>query len=601
MTELKKNDSADEPEPQRQGSLWLKKAYLQIRSYFAASDTKALIGLSLIIGVCTGVGAFIFRSMIDLFQSLFFEGGRQVFSFLGDYYIIIIPAIGGLIFGPLIYFFAREAKGHGVPEVMYAVARKNGRINPIVALIKALASSICIGSGGSVGREGPIVQIGSTLGSAIGRWFKVPSNLLRTLVAAGAAGGISATFNAPIAGVIFAMEIILREFTSQSFSIVVLSSVVAWVVGSSLMGDEIVFSVPPYALNHSGELLLYAFLGILAAVVARIYIRTIYTLEDTFDNWKIMPEYFKPVVGGFILGVIGLYILKNSDGQTIFGVGYGVVESALLGKLALKIMLVLLVAKLIATALTLGSGGSGGVFAPSLFIGAMLGGSFGLVAGHFFPTIAGPGAYALVGMAAVFAGATHAPMTAIIILFEMTRDYHIIMPVMISTVIAVIISHAINPETIYTLKLSRRGVKLSSGKTMGSLEGVTVAQVMSKEVEYVREHLALDGLTDVLEKSVHSGFPVTDSNEELVGLLTYAELHSVVTNDDLVPQLLVVKDVMREPSPIVFSDEPVSDVTPKFDAQQVDRFPVVHRDNPKKMVGIITQADVLNVYQKMLS
>ncbi|MFQ6001957.1 MAG: chloride channel protein, partial [Anaerolineae bacterium] len=283
--------------------------------HWQLTETTVLIGTALVVGIGSGFGAVFFRWMIAFFRYLAFEEGKQLLGFLGRYYLILIPALGGLIVGPLIYFFAREAKGHGVPEVMEAVALRGGRIRPIVAVIKSLASSICIGTGGSVGREGPIVQIGSALGSTLGQLLHFSDERVRNLVACGAAGGIAATFNAPIAGALFASEIILGEFTATYFSSVVISSVTATVISRIFLGDSPAFKVPPYSIVSPGELGLYAILGILASFVAVLFVLTLYKAEDIFDVWKF-PEYLKPAAGGLLIGLLGLYFPQ------IFGVGY---------------------------------------------------------------------------------------------------------------------------------------------------------------------------------------------------------------------------------------------------------------------------------------
>jgi len=421
-------------------------------------ETASLIVLSLTVGVAGGFAALFFRWLITFFQNLFFVRTAAILSFLGAYYIVLIPALGGLIVGPLIYFFAREAKGHGVPEVMEAVALKGGRIRPRVSLVKALASSICIGSGGSVGREGPIVQIGSAVGSTIGQALKMSEDRIKNLVACGAAAGISATFNAPIAGVFFALEVILGEFSTGSFSAVVLSSVTASIIARAFLGDHPAFDIPKYSLQSPWEIGNYFLLGILCAVTALLFIKILYFFEDVFDAIKI-PEYIKPVFGGFIIGATGLFFPQ------IFGVGYETVSLALTGNILITTLALLIFVKILATSITIGSGGSGGVFAPSLFIGAMLGGFFGYVVGAFYPGWAGvSGAYALAGMGGVFAAAAHAPITAILILFEMTNNYRIILPLMITCVISVTIISLLSKENIYTEKLLRRGVDLRAAR-----------------------------------------------------------------------------------------------------------------------------------------
>ena len=359
-----------------QGEKYLK----LLLGYLQSSETVFLLLFANIIGIGAGFGAMIFRWLIESFQNIFFQQGQTAFSFMGQYYVIIIPAIGGLIAGLIIYFFSNETKGHGVPEVMLAVATTGSKIRPRVAAIKALVSSICIGSGGSVGREGPIVQISSALGSSLGQLFRLSENKKRILIACGAAGGIAATFNAPLAGIFFALEVILREYGTRYFSSVVLSAVTATVISRSFLGSSPAFIVPHYELVSSWEILFYFLLGFLAAIIGWIFIRMLYKSEDIFDAMKI-PNYVKPALGGLILGVIGFYFPQ------VFGVGYLSVEQTLNGQMGSLLILGLIGLKIVATSLTLGSGGSGGVFAPSLFIGVMLGSSFGTLIQSLFPSI----------------------------------------------------------------------------------------------------------------------------------------------------------------------------------------------------------------------
>lgn len=423
-------------------------------SRLPASEIVTGLGLAVIVGAVSGFGAVVFRWLIKIFQSLFFDGGGKLLAFLGQYYVIVIPVVGGLLVGPLIYFCAREAKGHGVPEVMEAVAVRGGRIRPRVAVVKSLASSLCIGSGGSVGREGPIVQIGASVGSAIGQWLRLPDEKIKTLVACGAAGGISATFNAPIAGVFFALEVILGKVVTTRFGHVVISSVTADLLAHAFLGNKRAFTVPHFGIVSTWEIGFYVVVGIAAALAALAFIYLLYRCEDLFDALKL-PEYFKPALGGVVIGLLGLY------SHDLFGVGYEGIEKALSGQIALQELLLLLILKLVATSVTIGSGGSGGIFAPSLFIGAMLGSALGNIFHSLFPAVTAPaGAYGIVGMAAVFAGAARAPFSAILILFEMTDDYAIILPLMTAVVVSTMLSRAVSRETIYTMKLSRRGIDI---------------------------------------------------------------------------------------------------------------------------------------------
>ena len=428
------------------------------------SGGGALLALALLVGLGSGLGAVAFRYMIEGL-TLLFTGYRDYAGLghvanphlpgLGRWFVVLAPVVAGLLYGPLVYRFAREARGHGVPEVMVAVARNGGRIRPQVAVVKALASALCIGGGGSVGREGPIVQIGSALGSSLGQVMKLDERRIRLLVACGASGGIAATFNAPLAGVFFSMELILRVWTAESFGLVVVSSVTASVIGRSALGNHPFLTLPAFHVDHLVQYPLFALLGLVAGLIGVAFSRVLYAIEDACDwAWR-GPEWLRPAVGGILLGGV-LLVLPE-----MYGVGYPVLGKAVAGGYGIAFLVMLLVGKLVACSLTIGIGGSGGVFAPSLFCGAMAGAVFGDVVHAVAPQAGGSvGAYALVGMGAVFAGAARAPITAVVILFELTGEYTIILPLMLAIVLATAVSELISKDTVYTRKLLRRGIDI---------------------------------------------------------------------------------------------------------------------------------------------
>ncbi|MGN6743688.1 MAG: chloride channel protein, partial [Amnibacterium sp.] len=438
---------------------------------------------AVLVGAGAGLAAVVFRWLIVGATTLFtgtadYAGvhGRPANPFvpwLGPWFLLLVPVVGGLLYGPLVARFAPEARGHGVPEVMLAVARRGGRIRPRVALVKALASAICIGSGGSVGREGPIIQIGSALGSALGRLTRSPEERMRTLVACGAAGGIAATFNAPIAGVFFALELLLRDFKARSFGVVVLASVTASVVGRALLGDHAFLLLPSVRLDSPLEYVPIAVLGVLAGLVGMGFTRFLYLVEDVCDRLWRGPDWLRPVVGGVLIGAVVLAVPQ------LYGVGYPALDLGVRGGYALGFLLLLMVGKAVATSLTLGVGGSGGVFAPSLFVGAMFGAAFADVAALAVPALAGQQAvFAVVGMGAVLSGTTRAPITAGIMLFELTGDYGVILPLLLAIILATAVSRALGKDTIYTLKLRRRGIDLDAPPPNPALRG-TVAELMA--------------------------------------------------------------------------------------------------------------------------
>ncbi len=430
-----------------------------------------LVPLAVMVGVLTGLGAVAFRWLVVFFTRMF--TGYADYSALGRvpsahwpalgwWFLLAVPVIAGAIYGPIVHRFAPEARGHGVPEVMYAVARNNGRIAPQVTIVKALASALCIGGGGSVGREGPIVQIGSAAGSALGQLLRLDTDRIRLLVACGAAGGISATFNAPLAGVFFALELILREFAAESAGVVLLTSVAAAVVGRTLMGDHPFLSLPGFTVHHPIEYALYAALGVTAGIVGTMFSRALYLIEDACDWLWRGPQWARPAVGGIALGALLIALPQ------MYGVGYPVLQNAIGGRYAVAMLLLLMVGKIVATSLTIGIGGSGGVFAPTLFIGAMAGSAFGVAAHHLYPSLAiAAGACGLIGMGALLGGATGAPITAVVTLFELTGQYAIILPLMTAVAMAAGTARLLGEHTIYTAKLWRRGVDLDAAAGRG--------------------------------------------------------------------------------------------------------------------------------------
>ena len=444
-----------------------------------------LFTIALVVGAGSGLAAMAFRYLIYFFTWLatghveFGQQGRvgsAHFPGLGLGFFVVIPVLGGLIYGPLIYRYAREARGHGVPEVMLAVAEGGGRIRPQVAAVKSLASALCIGTGGSVGREGPIVQIGSALASSLGQWVKMPENRLRILVACGAAGGIAGTFNAPLTGVFFGVEIILREFSIEAIFTVMLSAMIADLVSRQFLGSAPFLSgLPPgIALHHLSSYLLIAALAVVAALVGLAFAKILYATEDLCDKvWGNRPEWARPAVGGIALGLLLLALPQ------MYGVGYPVMYKAVGGSYALWFLIVLAAGKIIACSLTIGIGGSGGVFAPSLFIGATSGMAFGEIANHLFGAAAGqPALYAVVAMGAVFASAARAPLTSVASVVELTGDYTLTLPVMLAVAIATAASRALSYGTIYTTKLLRRGTDIDRPASADPFEDLTAADAM---------------------------------------------------------------------------------------------------------------------------
>ncbi|MFZ0451357.1 MAG: chloride channel protein [Desulfatiglandaceae bacterium] len=552
--------------------------------------------LAAFIGFLSGYGAVLFRLLIKGTQYVFYGYTGDILSFshtLPLYIIVGIPSLGGLMVGLIVTFAANEAKGHGVPEVMEAVALRNGLIRKRVAAAKILASAICIGSGGSVGREGPIVQIGASLGSTVSQLFNVARANQKTMVGCGAAAGIAATFNAPIAGVLFALEILLGDFGIASFSPVVLSSVTATTISRHYFGDFPAFTIPAYQLKTLWEFAIYPFLGLFAGLVAIFFIITLYKSEDLFDNLAI-PQWLKPALGGLLLGLI---LIKFPH---VFGVGYGAINEALFNRLSGVFLISLVFLKIAATSITLGAGGSGGIFAPSLFVGAMAGGFFGWVVNLLFPALtASPAAYALVGMGAVVAGTTHAPITAIIIIFEMSGNYKIILPMMITCILSTMLASSLKKGSIYTIKLLRRGVEISGGMEQNLLRSMEVGQFMMKDPPTVPEGMPLLDLIRAFKTEDVSYLHVVDGNGDLAGIISFRDIRPLFQEEEL-HLLVVAKDVATTDLKTVRAHDSILKALQTMGDIGISQLPVVGGEDGKKVIGTLRDKDVIAAYDKAI-
>ena len=572
----------------------------QVKQDLRTSATGLLV-LAVAVGAAAAGFAVLFRWLITTFTVIL--SGHSDYSAvagaahpalpgLGRWFVVFAPVVAGLLYGPLVHLFAREARGHGVPEVMYAVARRGGRIPPQVAGVKALASALCIGGGGSVGREGPIVQIGSAVGSTVGRVLRMPEPRMRVLVACGAAGGIAATFNAPLAGVFFAMELILADFTTRSFGAVVVSSVTASVIGRAVLGDDPFLDLPTFEVHGIQEYLWFAVLGLAAGVVGTVFIRVLYAVEDGCDRFWRGPEWLRPAVGGVLLGGLLLAVPE------MYGVGYPVLANGVAGAYVIGFLLVLLIAKMLATSLTIGIGGSGGVFAPSLFVGAMLGAAFGqsLAAWGLEPS-GQAGAFALVGMGAVFSGAARAPITAVIIMFELTGEYTIILPMMAAIVLSTAVSHALSTDTIYTAKLSRRGVDLRDSPADARLRSVRTHDVMDRgSAPVVAGETVLASVAPALARSAHGLTAVTDEHGKYAGVLTAHAVADALSDGEHDDQ--PVADLAERPE-TVRPDAPLTEALQVLENGLVSAVPVVTEDD--RLVGWVSAQNVLFALRRGVS
>lgn len=565
----------------------IKQKMLKLAEKFKTSDHLFMIIIPIIIGLLGGLGATILKELIYLFQELLWWG-RDAYTGAW-YWMLLVPAGGAFIVGMIIYFFSSEAKGHGVPEVMEAITMRNGVIRARVVASKAVASALTIASGGSVGREGPIIQIGSAIGSVLGQMFKLSRRRMQTLVGCGAAAGIAAAFNTPIAGAMFSVEILLGDFAVSQFSPIVISSVTATVVARALHGDHPAFTVIKYELVHWVELVPYAILGLIAGLVAILFVKVLYFLEDKFDAIKV-PDFYKTAVGGLLLGGIGIFFPQ------VFGIGYEAMDLAFNGQMAIWLLFALIFLKILASSFTLGSGSSGGIFAPSLFMGAMTGGFFGSVLQKFFPMI-NPGSYALVAMSAVVAATTHAPITAILIIFEMTGDYKIILPLMICTIISLVVTK-FQAGSIYTLKLMRRGINVHQGKEINVLKSMKVKDVMRHTIEILSPDTSMNDIVEKFMTSPHNYFYITDENGKIVERISQVELSPIAPQYETLKDFVLAKDIATPHAAVVTDEDNLDHVMREFGKDNVGEIPVVSAADHSQLLGTVWRLDVISAYNK---
>ncbi len=597
----------------------------------------AMIALGAGAGVITAAGAVGFIELVDFIE----HHARHAQLSLPLLLLPLIPMLGALVTAVLIYFGAREAKGHGVPEVMDAVIRRQGKIRPRVALIKSLASACTIGSGGSAGAEGPIVQIGAAIGSGLAQALHISREQATTLLGCGAAAGIASVFNAPIAGVFFVLEIILRDFSLKTFTPIVVASVFSAAVTQAIVGEnEAIFAAGSELRSYMftiGELPGYMVLGLFCGLVSVGFVRSLYFAEDLAERVKI-HEILKPIAGALLLGILGILFLSipslrgEAPTPAFFGNGYesirslldpltyaaGADQSALTANqgihglgdegvssvvpTAMWAILLLCGAKIIATCFTLGSGGSGGVFAPSLFIGASAGAAFGVALQSLglLPEGGSPAAYALVGMAAVVAGTTHAPLTAMLMLFEITRDVYVLLPIMLAAVISTVVAQLCARDSIYSLKLRRKGVRVGVAGDWTILRKMLAGDAPLVPPVTVRAENPLQDLLRMAESSRVEDFVVVDEDGAYVGMVTGQDLRTALLEREAVP-LLVVGEVMRTDLPVVTVEETLDIVMGKFSTHDVASLAVVSGESSRRVQGMLTRSRLMSRYHRALA
>lgn len=560
-----------------------------------SGEALSVIVTAALVGALSGLAAVAFDVSVRTAGERLAALPEMLGPFLGMAAIVLAPTIGGLLVGPIVVRFSPESRGSGIPAVMYAVSNLGGQVPRRLAFWRPLASLLTIGSGGSLGTEGPVVQLSAAVSSIIATPLKLNDERRRMLVAVAAAGGIAATFNTPIAGVLFSVEVILGEVRARYFSSIVIGAVTATAVSRAILGDAPAFPVPDYGLASPWELPLYVALGLVCAFAALLFTRVFVGSENLFGRFKI-PPMLRPAVGGLAVGLIALAAPR------VLGRGYETIGELLHGDAApVLLLLAWVVAKLLASGASFGSWGSGGIFAPVLFVGAGVGAAFGQLIAPLFPDLGlSPGAYALVGMAAVMSGVTHAPMSSIVIVFELSGSYSLILPLLLAAVISTLVSDVMKQESIYNVMLSRTGRTLHRLREIDLMQTVSVRELMDRDVPGL---VAEQTLGDALERTAALGetaFVVSPRERpgEIAGVITLAELERARRAN--LPATTPLLDLARPNPPTARPDESAGEALERMARLDLDIMPVVAPHAPTIAVGLVTQSNLVRGYYQAL-
>ncbi|MDH5561481.1 MAG: chloride channel protein [Deltaproteobacteria bacterium] len=565
-----------------------------LRRKLKITELNIQLFMACLVGIGAGFASVFFKYVLHQLHYFFFG---VLYSWLSTYSIFllpIIPMIGAVLLIPYSLRYPGEINGYGMPRFLIAVHLRGGLIRTRAILIKIFTAAITISSGGSAGVEGPIVQIGGAIGSSIGRFFMMGTQRLRVLIACGSAAGIAAQFNAPLAGVLFAHEIVMvGGFQLQSFGVIVISSGLATAVNRAYYTSDPVFGFLRYNIDSNYEYGLYILLGLLIGVLAVVFIRMFFKIGDFFANLKINDQ-LKPIIGAFMVGVLGLVHFD------VLGDGYKVLGEVLSSETSMTagVILLLVFLKMLATSITLGSGNVGGVFGPSLFLGAMIGYVFGWVCQSLFPQLGiSPGSYALVGMGAFLAAATHAPMTSIFLLFELTNNYQIIIPIMFASVLGVMVSRKLCPDSLDSMELSRQGINLHSGGESNILNSITVSSVMIKDIETVYEDMTFEEFMRIIPLSRSQYYPVLDRKDNLYGVVSFQDIREILQETGL-EHLVIMRELAETELIKLFPHDNLSTAMQKFGIKDIEVIPVVDSSDQEKLLGIIKRKDVIDAYNK---
>ncbi len=576
-----------------------------------------MVVIASFIGLAAGLANILFRTTEQFVHHYIFEGGLKMiigehgphlfksvdaflFAEVGPKILLLplLPMLGMVLLIPLTYFFPGDVNGYGFTKFLRKVNLQGGRIKARNIFLKTFSTSLTIGTGGSAGVEGPIAQVGGAVGSQVGQFFRVSGDRMKVYIAAGCAGGIGAMFNAPMAGVFFASEIVLLgTYEMSSFSALVISSAMATVVSRATYGESPAFPIPHYQLvNPWLEIPLYLLMGLIIGIIAVGHIRFFYVIRDKFQAIQLHP-YIKPIIGAFLVGWIGIFFPQ------VMGDGYFYIERVLANDGILWVMLVLVLLKILATAITLGSGGAGGVFAPALFIGAMIGGAYGSICHFIFPSlVADSGAYAAVGIGAFLGATTHSPLTAIFLLFEMTGNYQIIVPVMLASIIGTVVAKHLYHDSIDTVDFTREGIDIHEGRETAVMKSLKVGQAMSEDVDFISERANVNQLLKIFSMAGDSFyFPVLaetgPKSGQMIGVISLQDVKSILHDEELRLCSTVGNICARNVITLTPNDS-FYDAMTQFVVKGIEEIPVVESHENMWVVGMLKRREVINAYNR---
>lgn len=557
--------------------------------------------VAVLVGLITGYVAVIFHESIMFISALLFSGRAMTATpdFSSPYdmvFLPLIPALGGLFVGLYNVFVIRERPGHGLPSVIKAVAQNNGCIGRRQWIHKTVTSVVSIATGGGGGRETPIAQVGASLGSSVAQKLNFTAGRTRSLLGCGAAAGLASVFNAPLGGVMFAVEVILGDFSVHTFSPIVVAAVVGTVLSRSFLGASPAFDVPEYSLLSNMELALYFLLGVLAGLSAALFIRVFYAVEEWFRRIEkrfSVPFWAMPAFGGLLCGLLCMWI------PALYGFSYEVIERVLNGSVSWQTMVEVYILKPVVVACTVGSGGSGGMFAPAMKMGAMLGGLFGEAVNALFPGMtAAPGAYALVGMGALTAGIMRAPLTVILILFEMTGQYEIVLPIMFAAVTSSLVARLAYRHTMESYVLEKEGVRVGFGIALSIAGSIGVRDVMRKNFIRFTDTTRVESIIDVFRNTPESNFFVITESGQFVGMIRLEEM-GILLGNELFPGL-IADDVVKKDVPILADTAKLDEALKLFEISDYTMLPVVESGSDR-LIGIVKQDEAFSYYRKQMN